>query len=146
MLKLTLRYAGKLLVDFFINQHNSAPRWPILMIPSITLSQTNSCWCYCHFLACELDQYLLSYGLFIVARIGKIQALWVLCHHHSSNMVKQSKYRASPETTSNGLPFGYWWETNCLFNCQYSSTKFEFEFWPKFPILDLKTTSFHVLF
>jgi hypothetical protein len=29
-------------------------------------------------------------------------------------------------------------ETNCLFNRQYSSTKFEFEFWPKFPNLDLK--------
>ncbi len=28
----------------------------------------------------------------------------------------------------------------------YSSTKFEFKFWPKFPILDLKTTSCHMLF
>jgi hypothetical protein len=38
-----------------------------------------------------------------------------------------------------------WQESNCLFNCRYMLTKFEFKFWPKFATLDLKTTSFHVL-
>ena len=53
-------------------------------------------------------------------------------------MLKQSKCIASPETTSNGCLFGYLGEKQTV--CSTAVLKFEFEFWPNFPILDLKTT------